>query len=218
MNPVEHLLYLYSPTGELLTIIRDGAWIDLSYGFRENERGVLELTLPGDFERRYLAIDGMIEVYRSYGNGTNKLEGDTAFFMRKPIISTAMDGTKTIHVTAYSAADLLKRRVIPYYAGSSYTEKMADHWDDMLREIMRENYGTLASDTARNLSPWLSIEPDQHYGASYQRSKPLAECDNIAPQGPRSCAFATRVTIVNNGVAVGHCQAQESEGCTRLID
>lgn len=170
MNPVEHQLYLYSPTGELLTVIQDGAWIDLSYGLRENEAGVLELTLPGDFPRDLLKIDSLIEVYRSYGGGLPSREGDTAFFIRKPVYFTGADKTRAIHVTAYSAFGLLKRRVIPYFAGTSYTDKYNEHWDDMVKEIMRENYGSLATDTARNLSPWLTIESDVHYGVSYTRS------------------------------------------------
>lgn len=172
MSLITHQLYLYTPTGELLTIIPDKGFSNLNYGFRELEAGVLEFDLPGDFNLSMLVIDGIIEVYRSYGGVGLGLEGDTAFFIRHPFIKDNEDGTRFIHVKAFSAFELLKRRIVAYYAGSSYAEKVKIPWDDLLREFMEENYGTEASDAERNLSPWLDIEPDYHWGASFDKSAP----------------------------------------------
>lgn len=182
MNLAQHQLYLYSPTGELLTIIPDGGFVSLDYGFRENEPGVLEVTLPGDFRRDYLRIDGEIEVYRAYGIGGYQLEGNTAFFIRRIVFQTGEDGTRFIQVTAYSATDILKRRIVAYYAGSSYSEKLNLPWDNMMREIVDENYGPGASYSGasygdplnRDLTPWLVIEPDLNFGASYPIDRSFA--------------------------------------------
>lgn len=176
MNLAHHELYFYSPTGIPLTIVKDGGFVSLTYGLKENEPGVLVLELPPNFDTRKLMIDGQIEIWRSYGRGGKRLEGDTGWFMRRPRRVTNQEGAKVIQVTAYSAFELLRRRAIPFVAGSSYAEKVDIPWDDMLREIVYENYGPGASyagasygdDPARNLEPWLVVEPYQRWGASFE--------------------------------------------------
>lgn len=160
MNLIQRQLFLYTPTGELLTIILDGGYSSLNYGFKELEAGVLELVLPGNFDLSLLAIDGIIEIYRSYGDLGLQLEGDTAFFIRHPIIRVSESGVKTIYVKAFSAFEIVKRRIVAYYAGTSYSEKTRYSWDDLMRKFMQENYGseainikTWAADPDRDLSP-----------------------------------------------------------------
>lgn len=172
MNIIAHQVFIRDPLGSLLAVLPDGAFTALSYALRENEPGVLELGLPPDFDLTLLPIDGMIEVYRKYGAGSFQLEGSTAFFMRKPEIATTESGVSYIHVTAYSACELLKRRIVAYAAGTAQAEKAATPWDDMLREIMRENYGSLATDTTRNLAPFLTIQADLSLGSSSNHAMP----------------------------------------------
>lgn len=175
MNLAEHQLYLRNSVGNLLTIIPDGNYASLDYALKVNEPGVLEVTLPGDFDANLLMIDGQFEVYRAYGGGSMRLEGDTGWFIRKITRQADANRVKTIHITAYSALHLMQRRIIPYVAGSSYAEKVGMPWDDMLKEIVYENYGPGASyagasygdDPARNLEPWLTVESYFHYGASF---------------------------------------------------
>lgn len=175
MNLIEHQLHLRNPVGDPLTIIQDGYFAELQYGFKVNEPGVLELTLPAEFDFSLLKVDGQFEIYREYGLTGMRLEGDTSFFIRRIGRPTFENGVKVRKVTAYSALDLMKRRIIPYVAGSSYAEKVDIPWDDMLREIVYENYGPGASyagasygdDPARNLEPWLTVEPYFHWGASF---------------------------------------------------
>lgn len=172
---IEHQLHLRSPVGDPLTIIFDGQYAALSYALKVNEPGVLELTLPASFDINLLKIDGQIEIYREYGFTGMHLEGDTAFFIRRIGRPTLSNGVKVRQITAYSALDIMKRRIIPYAAGTSYTEKVGIPWDDMMREIVWENYGPGASyagvsygdDPARNLEPWLTTEPYLHYGVSF---------------------------------------------------
>lgn len=182
MSVVQHQLWLYNPTGTQLDLLQDGNFAALSYALKENEPGVLELVLPGDYDVGRIFIDGQIEVYRSYARGTLKLEGETAFFIRKVNWATDENKVKTLHITAYSALGLMQRRIVAYYAGTSYAEKIADHWDDMLREIVDENYGPGASyggDPDRNLEPWLVVEADAAAGASYVHSFPWRVVLNV---------------------------------------
>jgi len=168
---VEHQLHLLTPTGVPLTILNDGSFAGLSYGLRDLEPGVLELILPGDFGMSRLAIDSQIEVYRAVGYGAMQLEGDTTYFIRQPEPKTLANGVHVIKLTAYSALELLARRSVAYDAGTAYTDKTAA-WDNMLRAIVRENYGSLATDTARNLSPWMTVQVDTGWGASTTETFP----------------------------------------------
>ena len=150
-NLITHQLHIYSPSGELLTVVSDGGFVNLAWALKENEPGVLELILPGEFDKSLLTIDTQIEVYRAYGGLPMRLEGDTAFFVRRILFATDNNGTGTISITAYSALDLMRRRIIAYFGGSSYTDKITIRWDDLLHEIVRENYGDLATDADRDL-------------------------------------------------------------------
>lgn len=180
MNLAKHQLHIYNTVGTLLTIIPDNAYASLRYGFRENEAGVLELVLPPTFDMSMLMIDGLIEVYRAYGYSEYSLEGDTAFLIRKPEIGKNEDGSEAIYVTAFSASEILCRRIVAYYAGTSYADKYSDPYDDLMREIVYENYGPGASyaegygDAARNLEPWFIVRDDPVAGASYPVSKSMA--------------------------------------------
>lgn len=164
MNAVFTEVYVYSPTHELLTVIPEGAFSSLTYGLKDSEPGVLELILPLGFDISYLKIDGQLEVYVFFGNHVN-LEGDTAWFIRRPVIYG-----DSIKVTAYSACSLLGRRIVAYYAGSSYTDKVGIPWDNLLKEFVRENFGPEATDPDRDLSPWFTVPDNINYGLTHHKS------------------------------------------------
>ncbi len=164
MNTIFTEIYLYSPTHEQLTVIPEGAFSSLTYGLKDSEPGVLELVLPLGFNLDFLKIDGQLEVYVIFG-GSPKLEGDTAWFIRRVVVYG-----DSIQVIAYSACSILGRRIVAYRAGSSYTEKTGIPWDNLMKEFVRENFGPLASDTDRDLSPWLTIPDNINYGLTYHKA------------------------------------------------
>ena len=172
MNLIEHVIEFHSPSGIFLTSLTDGGYVGMSYTLRVNEPGVLELVLPPDFNYALIPIDGQIEMYRAYMGGILRLEGETRWFIRKRERFTDENGVRAIHLTAYSALHILQRRIVAYDAGTSYTDKVLIPWDDMMHEIIDENYGALASDTNRNLTPWFVVEGDHHWGPSYTHSMP----------------------------------------------
>jgi len=182
MNLARHQLHIYNPVGSLLAILPDMAFNSLQYGFRENEAGVLVFTLPPTFDDRLLAIDSPIEVYRAYGSDGFSLEGETAFLIRAVEVSKQEDGSEYIQVTAFSAAEILCRRIVAYYSGTSYAEKTSDPFDSMMSEIVWENFGPGASyaegygDPARNLEPWFTVNMGVSFsvGPSYPVSKAMA--------------------------------------------
>ena len=174
-NAIEHQLHILSPVGVPLDILSDGTFAALNYGFRDIEPGVLEFILPAGYAGGIISEEFQVEVYRAVGAGSMQLEGETTFFIRRVHPSTNASGIKTIQITAYSALELLTRRIVAYYAGTSYTDKVDIPWDNLAREIMRENYGSLVSDTTRNLSPWLTIQTDTNWGPSYTKTMPWRE-------------------------------------------
>lgn len=171
MNPYAINARLFNAAGLMLTVIPESGFLGVSYTLKDNEPGVLDIELPGDFPASYLMEDGQFEIEYSI-SGTPKVEGETGWFIRRIQKAKNKAGESVYAVTAFSALHIIKRRYITYYAGSSYSEKVAEHWDDMLREFVRENYGSLAQDPARNLSPWLIIQSDISQGISYQKAGP----------------------------------------------
>lgn len=164
MNIVDLQIVVISPTGTPIAYLTNQGCLGLSYGLKDMEPGVLTMVLPGDFDQKLLPIDGQIELWQSYGGGPQKLEGDTGWFIRYVSPSTADSGGKIITVMAYSAIELLRRHRVAYYSGASYCEKIGKPWDNLLREVINENYGALATDTNRNLAPWLTVEMDASLG------------------------------------------------------
>lgn len=165
MNIITHQLDVYSPFGVAITSITDPGLVTLAYALKDNAPSVLEFTVVPSFDINLIPIEAQIEVYRTYGLASPVLEGDTAFFVRQRIKTD--DGIK---VTAYSACEILQRRLIAYYAGTSYADKASMPWDDMAREFVDQNMGPGATDTARSLDPWLTIEADLGLGASTYKS------------------------------------------------
>ena len=133
-------------------------WASLDYGRSKNEVGVLDLSLPAHFVPGLPIIDGKLEVYRQVGAGGFYLDGDTQWLIRK----FEFGGTENDPVLTIQAFDLnhmLTRREIEYSADTVFTNKTAE-LDDMMKEIVDQNAGLSATVAARDMSPYLQIQPD----------------------------------------------------------
>lgn len=182
---------VHKPNGAKLAEL---AGLDTSYETLAAARsvssvGALSLALvhrPGKLGYGYFDYpsDTRIAVYRKPTGGAWRLLGDTIWFVRKTDLVLAEDGTEQILITAYDANHLLTRRIIAYDAGSSEADKTAEA-DAMMKAIMRENYGSLATDTDRDISS-LSIDADLAAGTtpsiskSFSRRAVLATLQEIA--------------------------------------
>jgi hypothetical protein len=71
-------------------------------------------------------------------------------------------------VTAYSAIELLKRRHVAANAETAAAKK-TDNIDDMMKAIVREQLGASAAGI-RNISTYLSVEPDASAGTSITKA------------------------------------------------
>ena len=127
--------------------------------------GALVFTLPGHlYTRGQLKLDGLIELWRVPQNGDPELVLETVWFLRQRL--RIIRGGQTLwKVTAYDGNYLLgdpsgqRGRIIAYNEANAFTDKL-DEADNLLKAFARENIGSLATDSNRNLSAYLSIQGD----------------------------------------------------------
>jgi len=160
-------VWICDPLGNRLAFVDN--LISLSAVRVVDNVGSVTLQLPGDFDQDLLQLDGMIEIWRSpYTAGSLRLE--TVGFMRYFSFEENSEGIQSITVGGPDQVDLLERRIVAYAASSSQARK-TDVLDDMMKAIVRENLGSLSTDTSRNLSALnFSVEGDRTLGPSSTRA------------------------------------------------
>lgn len=179
--PTDYAVSLLDPYGIELNLINE--WLTLSYTRSVNDVGVLELVLDGNYSPfANLMLDGRLVVWRN-ARGRTYADTDTTFFIRKIERTLASSGERTITVVGLSAVELLRRRIVAYDAGSSQAAK-SDLADDLMKEVVRENLGSSATDSDRDLSAYLDVEADVSLGptvnADFARDSVLAVCQEVS--------------------------------------
>lgn len=154
---------LIHPSGFYVGMI--DRFLSCNYTLTLNDIGVLSLVLPGNVNPSLFLPDSRIEVWRTIGYGQPQLEGQTQFLVQTIKRSIDENRDKTIEVTAYSLNHILKRRVVAYNSANAFA-KMTDQADDMCKQIVRQNLGSLATDTTRSLATYLSVQGDTSQLAS----------------------------------------------------
>jgi hypothetical protein len=141
---------------ELITLTD---WFLLEYIRKKNEFGSLYIDLPVEYPTDLFKIDGRLEVWRRVDGSYYKPDMNAVWFIRLIRYKTDEQGREKLHILAHDAIHLLERRLVAYNAATAYSSK-EDNADDMIKAIMRENYGSLADDATRNLGSRLAIDPD----------------------------------------------------------
>jgi hypothetical protein len=157
------------PTGtKELATFRD--FVRVEWGRGENNVGVLDIDLPPDYDLSLFMLDGRLEVWREIA-GRILLEGETIYLLRDWYHST-QSGQKSLHLKGFDANYLLGYngvgRIVPYN-DLAYVEKV-DYCDDMMKAIVRENMGSLATDATRDLSAYLTVQVDRGLAASSHKA------------------------------------------------
>lgn len=120
----------------------------------ENDVGTLTITVPGHYPFEWFQKDGWIKIKRSVLGRPSALIGGAVWLIRRRRLTLAADRTETITLTAVHPNHLLKRRIIAYAAGTAEAAKVT-YGDNVIKAFARENMGTLATDTTRQLSTTL---------------------------------------------------------------
>ena len=123
-----------------------------------NDVGNLTITIP-DLDYGLCKEDGQIEVWRMVGGGPLKLVTETAWLIRS-IRRYRTGGRYYIDLAGPSLTDLLNRRITPFASTSAYAQK-TDYADDLMKAIVREQMGTLATDSTRSIEGYLDVQGDQ---------------------------------------------------------
>jgi hypothetical protein len=155
----------------VLSIVRDSEIHSAEYALRVNDTGILTLGLPYDFPLELLPVDGMIDIMTERIAGEPlEPELETAWFIRRKGYRLDQYGIKFLAVTAFPAINLINRRIIPYGetdAHATYTGAA----DDGMKDIMRHNFGSLATDALRSsVSTYLSIQQDYTLASSIDKA------------------------------------------------
>lgn len=149
----------------------------------ENDMGVVSLSISADVDPTFLKKDNRLAIYRSVNGRLPYLVGDCTWLIRRRK-RTISGKDKSWKIWAYHPNYLLKKRIIAYNAGTSQTSK-AQAADNMLKELVRENLGSSATDTDRILSSTIfSVENNVSAGPtvakSFTRRNLLKVCQEIA--------------------------------------
>jgi hypothetical protein len=173
-------VHILDPFGGLLAMVTDFAdprqggdgGAALSYGISTGQVGQLDLTLPVGFDDTKLLLDGRIEVWRKVGNLPAKRDGDAQFLIRRWDY-----GDEQTSITAYHVNDLLRRRIINYYAGTTYSSKTATAADNLMKAFASQQLGSgivgadrIGSETMADISTYLAIQANLGAGASMNKA------------------------------------------------
>lgn len=153
----EYDVQLYNAFGRNSRPLND--YTSLEFVRIVNNVGALTIVLPAtSYTLDEFQIDGHIAIFRRPVGGAWALEGETIWFVRRITHTLSPNGEALIKLLAYDAIHLLQRAIVAYAAGSAQADK-AGAADDMMKAIVRENLGDLATDTARDISNYLSVAP-----------------------------------------------------------
>jgi hypothetical protein len=148
------------PFGNTIRILDE--FHSLQYARKVNNVGELSLDIKDDDGENVFLPENRIEVWRHKGD-VAYLDMNAIWFIHTVTHYQSEDGSTTLNVEAHDQIGILPRRIIPYNEGNDTTQKQAPG-DDVIKEIMRENFGSAASDTDRDLGTYLSIQGDVSAG------------------------------------------------------
>lgn len=131
-----------------------------SYALNVGQVGVLVATLPPQYDD-LLVLDGRVSVFRDVGGGL-KRDGDAQYLIRRWDY-----GEQTTTITALHVNSLLRRRILAYYAGTTFTKKGAAAADNLIKQFVGQQMGTTV-DTGNRLSPSVYTDISAYVAATAQ--------------------------------------------------
>jgi hypothetical protein len=150
--------------GTIIDVFTEKDWIKLDYTRQENGVGFLYLDFPSRYPYGFWKKDGQLTVYRGPINYESQLDGETSWFIRLWRDKIDENGEATQHIVAYDSNHLIARRICAFYESMDEANK-TDCADDMMKEIMYENFGLGSAgawpySTQRDESDEISIASD----------------------------------------------------------
>lgn len=147
-----------------------------------NRIGAFELRMPPTFDERILEPDRMIQVWRAPIGG--RLDLWRVYLLRKWRLSRTQTGEEEIALEGPDVNDLLRRRIVAHYAGSSNAAFTSEYADDMMKTLVTD-----AITDGSNPSPsagtrvWSLLSVAQDRSAGPQINKAVAWKPLLTPSG-----------------------------------
>lgn len=160
-NPI-----LFSQFGERIDSLK--SFISLEYVLKENEVCVCDMVLPATFDFDMFDVDQTMEIEISIGDQTFQ-ESKKLWYLRYWDSVRKIQEAEAYNLQFMCANYLLTGCEAEYAAEEDEVQKTG-YIDDMMKEIVSENRGPLATDTTRDLSPYLQIQPDASAAPSTTKS------------------------------------------------
>lgn len=155
-----YVLECNNPWGRRLRTIN--TFTRLEYVRAENEIGSWSLVAPDIYPGNTWQWHNTVEVWRQpEGLPMPYLDTDTVWLQENWDFTEGIDAQVT--TTGSCLNKLLKFRWVDYNEGTIYTQWLGPA-DDFMKRIMRQNYGSAALDTTRDISGVLSVQAD--FGAA----------------------------------------------------
>ncbi len=198
-----YVVLLSDPLGNRQAVPLD--YSRLAVAWAANSVSALTLTLPGGYDRSLFGADWLLEVWRTAPGGGSSLLFDKVWFIRRPrlqVKATVVSWSLTAYCPnfIFGAPGSDAGRSVAYNPVTAYTNKL-DSADDVMKAIVRENAGSLATDTARDLSAYLTVQADLGAGASVRKEfarrnvlRVLQELAQASTTAGTYCAFDTICT------------------------
>lgn len=176
-----YTVWLTDRAGVRITSIDDFVDVgggSLSYVRAVNTVSPLKLTIPSEsyaslFTDPSVWLDYRLEVWRRVNGGVEYLDTETVWLLRNVKENLFQS---TLQLYAYSANELISRRIVAYAAASAQAQKTAKT-DDMIKAIWRENGGTSAI-AARQMSG-VTTQADNGLGTSITKGFSYRNCLDV---------------------------------------
>jgi hypothetical protein len=165
-NGTQYEIVLSLITGERLATVDN--FVSLNYSKVANDLGSFSVALPSNFDVSLLDKDRVISVWRKPVGGAQAL--DFRGLILQIFEREEANGAYMPVVYGASLNHLLKRRIVAYAAQTTYTDKTGSA-DDVMKAVVRENLGALATDSDRIISSNnFSVQADLSLGPSQTRA------------------------------------------------
>jgi len=142
-----HELWLTDDYGLRLADNDGRSLLATTLGFRYsqivNGIGWIDIKLPKSFNTDFIMPDKMMQVWRAAKGGKMALR--RIYFLRKWRYTTTRN-RETLVISGPDINDLLRRRIVAAYSGSSQAQK-SDFADDMIKEVVTESISDAAAPT-----------------------------------------------------------------------
>lgn len=163
----EYEVWLTNDSGVRVLPLQNNLWFNASRVV--NAMGFFNMGLPLSFNTQYIKPDYMVQIWRKPTGGIFSLW--RPYFIRKWRYERSEDHEAVI-LSGPDCCDLLRRRIVAAFSGSSQAEK-TDYADDMMKEIVSESISDAADPTPdAGTRVWsdFSVAPDVSAGPTLTKA------------------------------------------------